>query len=197
MTIPYNTSVPNAPNDPSFDQPDMKTNTQSINSIIGVDHVTFNASGGGQHLQVTFNSNNVPTPPVSPPILFTNIQDGAGNNLPGGLPQIFFYSGDAAHSKNQYVSTTNGSTLLPGGIILKWATVNIAAGFTQTIMFPVAFPTACFNVVVSINATSVPPNTSTGSVFTAQAGGILLDRFTLTTSTTSKITTICYIAIGN
>jgi hypothetical protein len=194
MTIPYSTSVPNAPNDPSFDQPDMKTNTQSINSIIGVDHVTFNTSGGGQHLQVTFNSNNVPTPPVSPPILFTNIQDGAGNNLPGGLPQIFFYSGDAAHSKNQYVSTTNGSTLLPGGMIMKWGTVNIALGFTQTITFPVAFPNNCFTVVPSISVSTVAPSTAT---LTVQAGAFTTTGFTLTTSSTSKITTICYIAIGN
>lgn len=78
-------NIPNAPDNPSFDQPLMQINSQSTNGLIGVDHVTFNqfnpsntpqspGQGGGQHIQVTFNSKNVPvgtpTDPLS--ILYTN-----------------------------------------------------------------------------------------------------------------------------
>lgn len=79
----YYSNIPNAPDNPSFDQPLMQINSQSINSLMAVDHVTFNTTGptapsagqsGGQHLQVTFNSKNVPggapTDPVS--IMYTN-----------------------------------------------------------------------------------------------------------------------------
>ncbi len=77
----FNAGIPDAPNNPSVDQPDMKQNNQSTNLILAVDHVSFNSTGvggpgssGGQHLQVTFNGKNVPggapTDPLS--FLFTN-----------------------------------------------------------------------------------------------------------------------------
>jgi hypothetical protein len=80
MSFTYYPTIPNAPDNPSYDQPLMQINSQSINSLIGIDHVTFNSIGaggpgasGGQHLQVTFNGKNVPgsvTDPLS--ILYTN-----------------------------------------------------------------------------------------------------------------------------
>ena len=80
-TFSYYPNIPNAPDNPSYDQPLMQVNSQSINSIWSVDHVTFSGLSGsgapgssaGQHLQVTFNGKNTPggTPidPVS--ILYT------------------------------------------------------------------------------------------------------------------------------
>lgn len=76
MSILYNTGIPAAANNPSDDQPDMQTNTDAIDQIIGIDHVSFNVGAGqtsGHHLQVTFDSKNVPgaqTEPVS--TLYTN-----------------------------------------------------------------------------------------------------------------------------
>ena len=78
MTISYNSSVPVPTNDPSVDQPDMTINTQSVATIIAVDHVGFNSSGsapngvGGTHLQVTFNGKNTPGAQVDPQsVLYT------------------------------------------------------------------------------------------------------------------------------
>lgn len=51
MSFTYNTAVPASGNNPSNDQPDMLTNTQSIDGILDVDHVTFNAANGGTHRQ--------------------------------------------------------------------------------------------------------------------------------------------------
>jgi hypothetical protein len=168
MTIPYSSTIPNPPNDPADDVSAMQTNAGSISTIIAVDHVGFNVSGGGQHAQVTFNSNNPPTPPVSPPILFTNNQDGAGNNLPGSLAELFFYSGSAAQSKNQYnVSATNGSVMLPMGIILKWGTDSFTGSAGITVNFTNAFPNNCFGVQISLLNTGGTQTQSRLSTYSA------------------------------
>lgn len=66
MSFTYNNAVPAAPNNPSNDQPDMLTNAQSIASIWSVDHIGFNASNGGTHLQTTFISKNTPAAQTDP-----------------------------------------------------------------------------------------------------------------------------------
>jgi len=48
----YTTNIPAAPHNPSADQPIMQVNANSINSIIGVDHYSFNSVDGGYHKQV-------------------------------------------------------------------------------------------------------------------------------------------------
>lgn len=71
--ISYTRSIPDAPNDPSVDQPSMKINTNSTDDILNVDHYSFNQNEGGNHKQVTFANKNVPgaqTDPVS--VLYTN-----------------------------------------------------------------------------------------------------------------------------
>lgn len=189
----FDTTVPATNDNPSADQPDMLVNNQSINGILGVDHVTFNLNNGGQHTAITFNQDASYVPsafPVSPPKLFTNTVDGAGNALPSGVPELFFYSGSAVQSKNQYVSQPVGSVLLPGGIIMKWGAV---AGVTDgtAITFGVAFPNNVFSLQVSGGTSSSPQPT------------INFSQSTLTTSGfTAKITgtqpvNLYYIAIGN
>lgn len=66
MSFPYNTDIPAANNDPSDDQPLMRQNTNSINSLIAVDHVTFGNATGGQHNKVTFPNVNAQGAQVDP-----------------------------------------------------------------------------------------------------------------------------------
>jgi hypothetical protein len=79
-TFNYYPNIPNPPDNPSFDVSLMQTNSGSINSIVGTDHLTFKqAQGGGpgvtdgQHKQVTFANtfppSGTPTNPLS--ILYT------------------------------------------------------------------------------------------------------------------------------
>lgn len=81
MTFSYNRDIPDAPNNPSRDQPKMKTNTNSIDDLIDVDHVSFETALGGFHKQVSFNNTNVvgvlPTNPIS--ILYT--QSGTASSV--------------------------------------------------------------------------------------------------------------------
>ena len=164
----YITGVPAADNDPSVDQPNMVTNTNSIPGLIAIDHVSFNASNGGTHLQITFSSNNVPTVPTSPPVLFTNLDSNMTS-------QLFFYSGNAAHSSTQYVQASNGSTMLLGGIIMKWGFSGQVASGT-TISFTSPFPNNCFNVQLTVfdstaKQTYINISAITTSGFTMMAAG--------------------------
>lgn len=183
MTFNYFPTIPNPPNDPADDVALMQTNSASINSIVAVDHVGFNAvGGGGQHKKVTFNSNSVPAVfPVSPPVLFTDTV--------AGLPQLKFYSGDAAHSSNQYVLAGTGSTFLMGGIILKWGTFTMGAGVTtQAVTFAGAFPNGKLSVVVSATSGQA------ADVISAQVDANLTN-FTAARAITSNLP-YYYIAIG-
>jgi len=182
MTISYNLDIPDGPNNPSNDQPKMKVNTNAIDSWTAVDHVRFSASPAGTHKQVTFSSNNVPTPPVVPPILFTNTV--------AGLPQLFFYSGDATHSSNQYNATTQGTTFTLGGIIIKWGFLG-PIGDHATISFPVAFPNNCYTVV----ATPVKSGSFGSLIFTLQTTPTISGFQVRTNGVT--LDAVSYVAIGN
>jgi hypothetical protein len=46
--------------------------------------------------------------------------------------------------------TTNGSRKNPDGSITKWGLATMPSASPTTVMFPIAFPTACLNVVVSL-----------------------------------------------
>lgn len=194
MTISYNIGIPAASHNPSNDQPNMLQNNDNIPALISVDHVNFNTAGSGQHLRVTFNSNNVPSFPLLNPTLFTN-------NDAFAIPQLFYYTGSAPTSANQYTLTANGSALLFGGIIAKWGVVTLAPGFDQDISFGslglADFPNACFTVVANINTTTTPPSTTTGDIWTVQTNSFTKSKFHVRTSTTSKITSINFIAMGN
>ena len=64
--IAYNINMPDGPNNPSDDQPKMKENTNSIQTIIDVDHYAFGVGNGGWHKQVTFPEQNTPLASTDP-----------------------------------------------------------------------------------------------------------------------------------
>lgn len=50
--VPYNTNIPFASNSPSQDQPRMQENTNSLKSLIEIDHVGFGENQGGYHKDI-------------------------------------------------------------------------------------------------------------------------------------------------
>jgi hypothetical protein len=180
MSIAYNINIPLSSNNPSVDQPNMETNNNAIATYVAVDHVAFNTSGSGQHNQVTFNSNNIPVVPTSPPVLFTNTV--------GSLPQLFFYSGASTSSSSQYLLGANqGSTFMLGGIIAKWGIAN-TNNTPVTTTFAQAFPNACFFVqLTNLN----PSYTGTFSV-----NSISATNFTAQRLAGSGITGAYFLAFG-
>lgn len=190
MSFTYTTGIPAAGNNPSSDQPNMQTNTNSIASIWGVDHYTFGSGLDGKHKQITFAGNNPPTLPATPPVLFTNTVDGAGNTLPGSLAELFFYSGTAPQSSSQFVSQTTGSVLLFGGIILKWGVINFS-GSSVSVTFVSAFPNNLFAACITGSNSTVP---AANGILTYSGGS--RTGFTAYQNGGSA-NTANYIAIGN
>jgi hypothetical protein len=86
----YFRDIPNGPNDPSDDQPLMRINTNSIDSLIAVDHYSFGSSGNldGWHKESTYPSFAL-VPAPGPP---TNTTQGAvyTKDVGGGVIQLFY-----------------------------------------------------------------------------------------------------------
>ncbi len=59
-TYSYNLNIPDAPNDPADDQPLMKENTNSLQTLLSVDHIPFNTDNGGIHKQVRMRNQSAP-----------------------------------------------------------------------------------------------------------------------------------------
>ncbi len=184
--ITYNLNIPLATNSPSVDQPNMEVNTNAVNTILAVDHVSFNTTGGGQHEQVTFNSTNIPggVPTGSTSIEFTK------NNL-AGFPYPFFINAQAGSVAAalpmlpdlKTVGTNYGFKL--GLIIFNFG--SIAASTTpRTITF--AVPMTNLLSVTSGVANSNPTNGAT--TFTSPSGTSVVVQ-------SANTNTIWYMAIGN
>jgi len=93
MSISYNNGIPDAPNNPSNDQPLMKQNTDSIDQLIAIDHVSFNSSNGGFHKKVSLNNvatTSAPTDPVS--IVYTDY-----TTINPAKPQLFFRNSNSPY----------------------------------------------------------------------------------------------------
>lgn len=192
-TFAYNTAVPNAPNDPADDQPEMLINTVSTDAIIGVDHVTFNTPNGGYHTvihQTSFSdvasnppSNNPPSVPAAiaqiGQLFTTQLNDGvnvdeslyylSGGNRLGRLTMNF-----------QPVAGTNGYTYIPGGIILQWGRKTIPAGLPQNVTINyvaeggIAMPNATFIALVTLHSVGNATDTAQVCAKSRTAAGFVV-----------------------
>lgn len=96
-------------------------------------------------------------------------------------------------------NTTNGYVKLPGGTIIQWGT---STGFNNayvgaTVTFPLAFPTACFNV----NATVKTGSATVHNQVSAQVSGISSTQCVLALTNTGSDhnypVDVCWIAVGH
>ncbi len=160
MSFTYTQNVPNPPNLPSADVGNMQTNTNSIFSILNVDHESFGSQNNidGRHKQVSLINEVAPGVPASiGGVLFANNPAGSSQPFwqngiaPANVFQIFTYS-----SVTSPVVSTTGFTYLPGGLIMQWGIVNNPAS-TGTQAYPIPFPTNVFGVFFNFgrNASSV------------------------------------------
>jgi hypothetical protein len=169
MTFTYNNSVPASANNPSVDQPNMLINTQSVNSILGVDHVSFNAVDGGTHQQVTFSSENTPVAQTDPSsVLYTT---------PGIASAI---------ADIQFV---NQNATFPINFIRAWAsctTIGISApqSFNVTSVTPAGAGT--YNVVLPANVVTGTNYGVIGSAANNATSGVWF-TYTITSATTFTI----------
>ncbi len=171
---PYNDNIPNAPNSPSVDQPNMQINTNSIRSLIKEDHVDFGTNGSGLHNKVRL---------IQQAALPAGLQSGMGTlyvksatSTTGNNESSLFYTPGGSGSEyrmtrsiqaqfpkfgtnNVYTwggqpagTTANGGwTFLPGGLLMMYGTFTKVGGINTsgTINFPFAFTAAPYNVTIS------------------------------------------------
>lgn len=171
----YTTNIPLATNKPSVDQPNMKTNTNSINSIIGVDHLTFGTATGSESDGWHTVIHSVPQ--GSDPGSITGFGQVYTKTVSGDQ-QLFYESGNGVVSQltpgGIPVAATNGYVFLPGGIIMQWGQVSFSGTsqqqgtVTYTSVGNIAFPNNTFNVQTTLHDSggSNTSNTQNVSVFT-------------------------------
>ena len=126
-SFPYTTGIPNPPNDPSVDAPNMQTNTNTIASWVNIDHYGFGIGVGGKHQIVTFPG---------------NISPGAQGGLSAALATV---PGTANASASQ-LTYTNSLITLPLSCVRAYATFNGTGSVPGTIT-----PAQQFNVSGTIN----------------------------------------------
>ncbi len=163
-TYTYNLNRPAPANKPSNDVSPMQTNTNSINSLINTDHVTFGTAGSPQYaagtidgFHTTIHLANQITPAGvagTGEIYQTNATDNIAV-----APQLFYQAGNtiAAYPLTRNflpsISGQNGASFLPGGFIIQWGTVSATAAGTP-VVFTQDFKSATIPIVTtgSINS---------------------------------------------
>jgi hypothetical protein len=193
VSFTYNNLVPATNNDPSVDQPQMLINTQSINSIIAVDHIGFNAGNGGYHT-VIHQKTQVSDP--APIASFNQVYSkNYTPNTTGGIAdtQLFAITGIGGISQLTGYSTQNSTDgwQWVGGILIQWGTVTTASSgsfssglasgsvtFKDRVSGAIPFPTNCFTVIATPfwQTASGAPSTD------ISAGGVSINQNTLSTT---------------
>lgn len=183
VTFNYNPDIPAGPNNPSNDQPLMQENTNSINGLIGVDHVSFNLANGGYHTDIHF------VPQSGDPATIGGIGQLYTKTVTGDQ-QLFYKSGGGniaqmtrliTASQSTFGTYTNyiapattlgGWTFLPGGMLLQYGTLRTTSD-TTAVVFPVVF-TTLYSVQLTLASNAKPLGVSAESTtgFNAVTNGI-------------------------
>lgn len=198
----YTQDIPNAPNNPSQDQPLMKANTNAIFAYVEVDHVPFNQATSGYHnvihqtiqaldpvtiagINQVYAKNVTPVSSVTATDtqLFTKTGLGVISQLTGWIEAL---DGDSYSQGYAWV----------GGILVQWGTsliINNVISFKDRIPGAINFPNNIFQVNLSLNA---PGSTSAQSTISAR--NVTTTGFRMNISSfAGSYTSFSWIAIGN
>lgn len=182
----YNLNIPNGPDDPSDDQPLMQTNTNSINSIINVDHYTFGSSGSndGYH-SIIHQPNqgifpgNIATPITGMTQLYSlqytpPVSSGGVSGI-----QLFLTNSATSGAGGGTIQMTGTALLSDGwgwsaGILFQWGFVTFPGGstpFSGTVSFinrnltkTINFPNSCFSITTTLKTLSTSDNTNSNTI---------------------------------
>lgn len=195
MSFNYTQPTPVGDNNPTADWQNMSTNSTSIQNLIAVDHIGFNTVPGGYHNVVHFFNQAADPGTIA----------GVGQEYTktvGSDQQLFYESGLGIVTQltgpNAPVSSANGYTWLPGGVLMQWGKLTgLVSGSTgaNVITFAtygIAFPNNCFTVNLQ------PLRVATGNADTTYilTGSVSKTGFTVN-NTSSSIPTAYFIALGN
>lgn len=206
-TYNYINDIPDAPNNPSQDQPNMKINTNSIDSLINEDHYSFEQSNrDGFHRQM-----RIPEQAAIPAGLITSsgtLYTKAALSLTAATNRSqLFYTNSTSGNEYQltrvdnaqfskfgtntaYVADhTGGWTFLPGGLILMYGERTTSSGAVT-----IEFPTPFLSGVFSVQAIARKGSSNTTQI--GQINSVALDEFTVRMFDSSGTFSIFWTAIG-
>lgn len=153
----YNNAIPAANDLLSQSQSEIQENFSQIQTLIGINHINFGATGSGKHLYLQMPEHAAPTTAVNEAGFYANV--GATS----GVTELYFKREDPPGTiipMTEMVSqtATNGWTYLPSGIILQWGQATMNDGVSQLdFNLPRAFPATFYSI------TATPNNTPTGN----------------------------------
>lgn len=192
----YNPSIPLSTDLISASQQPIEDNFTELNNQFLIDHTAFNVggvNGDGHHKQVTFNV-DIADPPAAGtvsviyPKLVGGVQSPYFINAVGATALWRGGANSGLITQTTGGNTSNGSMEFPNGVGFKWGTFAVPIGPTA-VVFPVAFPTACFSVTVSpVIAGATSTNLNIQPATLAAAGFSVFSNVAVT---------FTYFAIGN
>jgi hypothetical protein len=190
----------------------MKTNTNSIDSLIDEDHFSFGETNGGLHRQVRLPLRGGGSGTIPPGLV---AGEGTLYTKTSGETSLF-YTPDASTdeyqltrtitaSKAQFATNTNyapivanrlgGWTFLPGGMMLQYGIADVAAkGSATTIVYPTAFTGVPFSITIG-SITGEGNNPSANNQF-VKDGTVTNSQFEVVNSSSSSNRKIYWMAIG-
>lgn len=202
----YTPGIPDGPNNPSADQPNMKTNNDSNASIWAVDHYGFNNNNGGWHQQSTYPRVNVAaTTTASQSAVYSK-----GVNSDGSTRTQLFCTPDNTGNEYQLTRTiaakfttfatiTNydvghptllgGWTFLPGGMLLQYGFLPNPTN-NAVITFPVSFTTFAFPTLGAVR------NSTDDKMISIKDGTISVSQFQIILSGSNLPTGLYWQAVG-
>lgn len=174
-SIDYVPDIPNQNNDPSFDAPNMRLNTNAIRDLIAIDHVGFNTnvSQSGYHNVIHQNNNGTRSGVGA---VFSGIPAAIANvnqifaalytpDTTGGVidTQLFNRTGLGGVSQLTGNLSQNDGWQWVGGILIQWGTVAFGGSqshetavvtFKDRVAGAIPFPNNCFVVIPQLQVAS-------------------------------------------
>jgi len=200
----YTTNIPKSGDIPAQSRSLIETNFNTIDTVLAINHVGYNATGQGKHTKI-----QMPEESADPTTL---VDEGAIYTKQGSVTaeaELCYRREDSGGAGGQViemtayqaVSATNGWTILPSGLLVKWG---LTSDFSQddgasTFTWPTAASEPEFGVCYNVQVTPQYNNTTKGYV---QLSRIVIFntttvqvQHTFTNSTTAKYRSYIY-AIG-
>lgn len=126
----YNSAIPQSTDQLSQSQGQLLANFQAIQTLIGVDHINFNAVNQGMHNVVEF-----PSPTTFGGTVGAIIALYAKTSSYTSNPVLAFQkqAGGSVVEMTEGALTTNGWSFLPSGLLLKWGQSTGNGDYTLTL----------------------------------------------------------------
>jgi len=190
----------------NVDFQNLQKNFQQLDTTFGIDHTKFSTTlNNGYHKVIHMIPWSTIANPIAPPPAVGTIGElyvSQDNDGITGDETLYWQSGGGTGIVKMTrhfppVAAIAGRTFIPGGLILQWGQVTGKSAAwpsgVQTTTFPLAYPTACYNVQFTLTAAGTPSSTGELAVNATNPGSF---TWTFNGSSTATFTGFFWWAIG-